>query len=82
MSNLKPYKPTAVRHPGVQEMYEYLKGMETKLPDSYPLGTADRYLAVAQKNWEQNDLPQATAIAEIDRDEGSLAVEDEYLVSA
>ena len=79
MSNLKPCPSNALGHPGVREMYDYLQGMETKLPESYPLGTADRYLAVAQKNWEQNDLPSATA----ENDEDDLLVaEDDYLMSA
>lgn len=82
MNNLDHDQPNALRHPGIREMYAHLQSMATKLPESYPPGTADRYLAVAQKNWEQNDFPQATAIAEAGGDDWQLAVEDEYLISA
>jgi len=66
MNELNLLQPISLRHPGVREMYTHLKAMEAYSPDFYPAGTADRYLAVAQKNWQR---PEAE---ESDSDEDQL----------
>lgn len=58
MNELNLSQPILVKHPGVREMYAHLKAMEAYSPDFYPAGTADRYLAIAQKNWQETEASE------------------------
>lgn len=72
MNKLNFLQPIFVKHPGVREMYAHLKAMEAYSPEFYPLGTADRYLAVAQKNWQRAETEKGDELALLDGQEESL----------
>jgi len=39
-------------------MYTHLQAMEAHAPEFYPSGTADRYLAIAQKDWQEVEVSE------------------------
>ena len=72
MNELNLSQPILVKHPGVREMYAHLKAMEAYSPDFYPAGTADRYLAIAQKNWQRSESEQGEELDPLDVQAESL----------